>query len=377
METTTELPLSAASSNTSAFLKTTSERLTTTITEGLNKMRGSKVLMAILGMFLVLYSAKAAPKLPNYLLKVFDHPVFKIVFMFLIAYVAYKDASVALISAVVLFLAIQVLSYFESSLSMRSSPQAPVDVPVAPVDVPVAPVDVPVAPVDVPVAPVEAPSQTELKVTPEQADILNYYLNKANENKQEAAKAEAFGNTNLAKNYRIEAFAAEMIVDAAVASVQHQMAAEEAKKEGDINKANAHMEEAAKLGEKADLLLQAEQAKQLAKEAEQNGNTEEAKAQLSVAYDNLNKAQATTEVSATISSAPTTISSAPTTISSAPVLLQPENVLPVGHSDNNMLASVDNTPVNVQSSCLPPVSGPVCNQPEQLTGYDNNDFAPF
>lgn len=349
METTTEMPLSAASSNTSAFLKTTSEKLTTTITDGLNKMRSSKILMAVLGMFLVLYSAKAAPKLPNYLLKVFDNPIFKIVFMFLIAYIASKDPSVALMTAIILFLTIQVLSYFESSLSMKASPQVVV-LPAAPVTAESAVV----APVVV--APVVSP--TEIKMTPEQAEILNHYLNKVAENKEAASKAEAFGNTDLANAHKIEAFAAEMIVDAAVSSVQHQMAAEEAMKEGDLNKANAHMEEAAKLGDKADLLLQAEQAKNLAKEAEQKGDTEEAKAQLNVAYDNLNKAQATTATPPVVA-------------------LKSENVVPVGHSDNDMLASVDNTPVNVQSSCLPPVTAPVCNLPEQLTGFDNNDFAPF
>jgi len=113
MNTTTEMPLSAVtsstsavSSNISALLKTTSEKLTT----GLDKMRGSKIIMAVLGMFLVLYSAKAAPKLPNYLLKVFDNPIFKIVFMFLIAYIASKDPSVAIITAIILLLTIKVLS---------------------------------------------------------------------------------------------------------------------------------------------------------------------------------------------------------------------------------------------------------------------------
>lgn len=344
--TSTEMPMSSTSSFGTDQLRKLGDTVYTGVNDGLKYITTNKIIAAVLGMFLILYSAKAAPSLPNYLVKVLDHPVVKVLFMFLIAYIASKSAQVALITATVLFLTIQGLSYFESTLSMKASSTVFTSAP----------------------SQVSAPGQQqvsasaqvpEVQMTPEQVAVLNNLLTKIDANNQAAAKAEAFGNTDLAKNFRIEAFAAEMIVDAAVASAQHQMAAEEAKNNGDMTKADAHMQEAAKLGEKADLLLKAEQSKESAKEAEQNGNMDEAKSHLNNAYELLNKVQ---EVESKPSSAP------------APQL--PATV-PSGHEAETTLAPINVTTLNVQSSCLPISSAPVPSKTEELNGYECNEYAAF
>jgi hypothetical protein len=312
MNTTTELANTTVTS-TMDKLKTAGNSLASY----LSTIKDNKYARAILGMILVLYAAKAAPKLPNYLVKIFDNPIFKILFMFLIGYLVLREPakpSVALITAIVLFLTIQVLSYFESSVSMK-----PVVTPLP-------------------------PATNELNMSPEQNAIINDLLNKINNNKQQAAKAEAFGNIELANTYKIEAFASEMIVEAAVASAQHQKAAVDANNNGDMVSANAHMEEAIKLGEKADLLLHAETAKENAKEAENNGNNEEAKSFLSQAYNYLTKAQKTDEI------------------------------VPDGKSADNKLASIDS--LATELGCLPNLPTDQM-QSELLSGYDGRDFAQF
>ena len=344
--TSTEMPMSTTSSFGTEQLRKLGNTVYDSVNKGLKIITTHQIVAAVLGMFLILYSAKAAPTLPSYLVKALDHPIVKVLFMFLIAYIASKekDPKVALITAVVLFLTIQGLSYFESTLSMKASANASQPANVSP-----------------PANALPSAQVPKVQMTPEQVAVLNKLLTKIDANNQAASKAESFGNTDLANNFRIEAFAAEMIVDAAVASAQHQMAAEEAKDNGDMAKADAHMQEAVKLGDKADLLLKAEQSKESAKEAEQNGNMEEAKAHLNNAYELLDKVQE-------VESKPTPTST-PT--------LQVPNVVPSGHEAETNLAPIDVTTLNVQSSCLPVASAPVPSKTEALNGYEYNEYAAF
>lgn len=333
--------MSLSNSSTSSFgtekLQSLGNKVFTGVNTGLQKLTTTKIAAAVLGMFLILYSAKAAPNLPKFLGKLLDNVFVKILFMFLIAYIASNDAKVALITAVVLFLTIQVLSYFESSLSVTKPSPLPDLQQTGEPDL-------------------LSVNGTNIKMTPEQADVVNSLVSKIDKNNNAAMQAESFGNTDLARNHRIEAFAAEMILDAAVGSVQHQMAAEEAKNNGDISTANAHMQEAVKLGEKADILLKAEQSKESAKDAEQKGNMDEAKGHLNNAYELLNKAQ---EKDSEPSEAPALPS------------------VPSGNDGESQLAPLNVTTLNVQSSCLPVASAPVPNQTEQLNGYDCNEYATF
>lgn len=85
------------------------------VNKGVNLMNNNKILSSILAMFLVLYAAMAAPKLPKNIVKMFDNVVVKLVYMFLMAYLVSKNPSVAIISAVGLLITIQTLSYYEAS----------------------------------------------------------------------------------------------------------------------------------------------------------------------------------------------------------------------------------------------------------------------
>jgi hypothetical protein len=85
-------------------------QITTFINNGLEYVNDNKILSSVLGLFLVLYAALAAPKLPKSVTAWFDNVWFKLGFMFLIAYMATKDPSVAIISAVALLVTLQTLS---------------------------------------------------------------------------------------------------------------------------------------------------------------------------------------------------------------------------------------------------------------------------
>jgi hypothetical protein len=63
--------------------------------------------------FLVLYASIAAPKLPRYVAKLFDNTLFKLVILFLIAYVSRKNPTVALVAALGLMISIMTLNKYE------------------------------------------------------------------------------------------------------------------------------------------------------------------------------------------------------------------------------------------------------------------------
>ena len=53
--------------------------------------------------FIILYAALAAPKLPEWIARLFHHPAFQIVFFGLIAYTATKDLSISILLALAFF----------------------------------------------------------------------------------------------------------------------------------------------------------------------------------------------------------------------------------------------------------------------------------
>lgn len=57
----------------------------------------------LIKIFIILYAALAAPKLPEWIARLFHHPAFQIVFFALIAYTATKDLSISLLLAVAFF----------------------------------------------------------------------------------------------------------------------------------------------------------------------------------------------------------------------------------------------------------------------------------
>ena len=67
-----------------------------------------KYVKLVLILFLALYSALAAPALPNVVINFFDSMVGKLIFLFLIGYVASRDVQVALMVAVAFVITLHV-----------------------------------------------------------------------------------------------------------------------------------------------------------------------------------------------------------------------------------------------------------------------------
>jgi len=103
------------------------DNLTRMFTDGLDAVNSNKLLSSVLGLFLVLYAALAAPKLPKSVTVWFDNMWFKLGFMFLIAFMATKDLSVAIISAVALLVTLQTLSEQKTTENVIKAVQAKIE----------------------------------------------------------------------------------------------------------------------------------------------------------------------------------------------------------------------------------------------------------
>lgn len=67
-----------------------------------------------LTLFLIVYASKVAPSLPSYMSSMFNNSIFKIIMFFLIVYMYNKKASVALVSALALMVAIMILDKMDT-----------------------------------------------------------------------------------------------------------------------------------------------------------------------------------------------------------------------------------------------------------------------
>lgn len=81
-----------------------------TIDRYLNDIFEHKYLSIIFTMFLVFYSSRAAPKLPNFMLKLFDNAIFRILILSLIVYKGNKDPQFAIMVAVGFTISMNILS---------------------------------------------------------------------------------------------------------------------------------------------------------------------------------------------------------------------------------------------------------------------------
>jgi hypothetical protein len=70
----------------------------------------NEYLSSALALFLILYAAVAAPQLPKYIVKLFDYTIVKLAMFFLIAYVARKNPTVAIIAAIGLMVTLMTLN---------------------------------------------------------------------------------------------------------------------------------------------------------------------------------------------------------------------------------------------------------------------------
>jgi hypothetical protein len=85
----------------------------------------SKVTLSVLALVFVLYASMAAPKLPASMLSYFDYPLVKLVFMFLIAFLAVKDFGTALIVSMALLGTLMALKYYNTNSHLPSLPSLP------------------------------------------------------------------------------------------------------------------------------------------------------------------------------------------------------------------------------------------------------------
>jgi len=86
-----------------------------TLNQGLDIVNNNRIASTVLGLFLALYASLAAPNLPSSVTVIFKNNWFRLAFMFLIAYMATRDTSLAIITAVALLVTLLTLSAHETT----------------------------------------------------------------------------------------------------------------------------------------------------------------------------------------------------------------------------------------------------------------------
>jgi len=104
-----------------------SEEFNNVVNKAFVVVDSNKVLYTVIGLFLALYAALAAPVLPPSITKFFKNTWFKLGFMFLIGYMATKNASVAIISAVALLVTLQTLADHETTNTVIARVEAKIE----------------------------------------------------------------------------------------------------------------------------------------------------------------------------------------------------------------------------------------------------------
>jgi hypothetical protein len=92
------------------------DRLVNENTQFLNNPYISSTLM----LFLVVYSSAFAPRLPNYILKLFDYTIIKFVLFFLIVFISRKNATIAILASIALIVSVMALNKFKFGQEMMS-----------------------------------------------------------------------------------------------------------------------------------------------------------------------------------------------------------------------------------------------------------------
>jgi hypothetical protein len=101
-------------------ISSAAETFDNTVKGWLSFIDNNEYVSGALTVFLIVYASYAAPKLPPYILKLFDNPLFKLLIFFLIAYTAKKNPTVAIIAAVGLMVSIHALNKLKIDQAMMS-----------------------------------------------------------------------------------------------------------------------------------------------------------------------------------------------------------------------------------------------------------------
>ncbi len=75
------------------------EQFNTVVNQNLGWVHENKYVLPVLSLFLGMYAALARPKLPNFIAKLFENPVFRLVMISYIIYRGNKDPQLALMIA--------------------------------------------------------------------------------------------------------------------------------------------------------------------------------------------------------------------------------------------------------------------------------------
>ena len=102
-------------------MDTISEEFNKQVNGAFKVIDSNRVFSTVLGLFLALYASLAAPSLPKSITNIFKSTWFRLIFMFLIAYISTKNPSVAIISAVALLVTLQTLHAQETTNTILKS----------------------------------------------------------------------------------------------------------------------------------------------------------------------------------------------------------------------------------------------------------------
>lgn len=231
------------------------ENIKNTFNNILKNMTNNQMIYSVVTILLVLYSALAAPKLPKSFAKIFENPLVKILYMFLIGYLATKNPTISMMAAVALFLTLQALASHDVADAVVTSYNQ---------------VSQPVNKVQETVQEVVSQIPTmEVPLSPRRAEIVSEANALAEVHKEEAVKAT---NPVVAEVHKQEAIKQELLAEAAVKEKAHLIEAQKAEQKGDMVTAEAHKEAASKEEVKVNALLIAQEEKKQAIQQEKFGN---------------------------------------------------------------------------------------------------------
>lgn len=91
-----------------------------TVSGALSVIDNNPYLSTSLSLFLVLYAGLAAPQLPEYVARMFDNQLFKLLIFFLVAYSSRKNPTIAIIAAVGLMVSLHTLTKFKVNRQLAS-----------------------------------------------------------------------------------------------------------------------------------------------------------------------------------------------------------------------------------------------------------------
>lgn len=83
------------------------------VKSALSVLDKNQYVSAAITVFLIVYAGMAAPRLPEYIARLFDNTFFKLLILFLIAYAARENPTVAIIAAIGLMVTLQVLNRYK------------------------------------------------------------------------------------------------------------------------------------------------------------------------------------------------------------------------------------------------------------------------